>query len=139
MSCFFDTNVLVYAVDARVPRKQRIALDLYAQALKSQNFVISTQVLIEFYNATTKGQQPMLKPHEAQMQLAALTRQYVVPTTAAMVVSASALVERYRLQWWDALLLEAALSVGANTLYSEDFQHGQRFDDLTVVNPFIAE
>lgn len=139
MSCFFDTNILVYAVDARVPHKQRTALALYAQALKAQNFVISTQVLIEFYNATTKGQQPMLKPHEAQIQLTALARQHVVPTTAAMVVSASALVERYRLPWWDALLLEAALTVGATTLYSEDFQHGQRFGDLTVVNPFIAE
>ena len=138
MSCFFDTNVLVYAVDARTPQKQRAALALYAQALKDQTFIISTQVLIEFYNATTKGAQALLQPHEARIQVTSLSRQRVVSTTAAMVVSAVNLVDRYRLQWWDALLLEAAMSIGATTLYSEDFQHGQRFGELTVVNPFIS-
>jgi hypothetical protein len=27
---------------------------------------------------------------------------------------------------------------GAQTLYTEDLTHGQRFDALTVVNPFIS-
>ena len=138
MICFFDTNILVYAVDGRAPKKQRLALALYAQSLGDRSFAISTQVLNEFYNVTTRGIKPMLKPDQARMQVTALARQRVVPMTSAMTVAALDLVERYRLPWWDALVLEAALSIGSATLYSEDFQHQQRFGDLTVINPLVA-
>ena len=135
---FFDTNILVYSVDGREPQKQKTALTLYAQAVMDGSFAISTQVLAEFYNATVKGQKPLLQRDEARIQVQTLARQRVAPTTAAMVVAATGHVERYQLQWWDAMVLEAALSVGASTLYSEDFQHGQRFGGVTVVNPFLG-
>lgn len=140
MTCFFDTNVLIYAIDGRFPDKQRTALSLYAQSVKDRSFVIGTQVLVEFYNATTKtskGKQPMLMPHEAQAQVTALARQWVIPTTASMVVSATTYSQRYEMHWFDALMVQAALSASATTLYSEDMQHGQRFDSLTIVNPFL--
>jgi predicted nucleic acid-binding protein len=136
MTCFFDTNVLIYAIDGRFPDKQRTAISLYAQSVKDRSFVISTQVLIEFYNATTRGKQPLLQHHEAQTQVAALARQHVIPTTASMVVAATAYAQRYEMHWFDALMVQAALSASATTLYSEDMQHGQRFDSLTIVNPF---
>lgn len=138
MISFFDTNILVYAVDRRDPHKQSAALALYTQALIEGSFAISTQVLAEFYNATIKGQQPLLQRHEARVQVTSLARQRVIPMTASMVLAATAHVERHRLQWWDAMVLEAALSIGASTLYSEDFQHHQRFGTLTVINPFVA-
>ena len=137
MVCFFDTNVLIYAIDGRFPDKQKSAVSLYAQAVRDRSFVINTQVLIEFYNATTKGKQPMLMPHEAQAQVTALARQWVIPTTASMVVSATTYSQRYEMHWFDALMVQAALSASATTLYSEDMQHGQRFDSLTIVNPFL--
>ncbi len=40
--------------------------------------------------------------------------------------------------WWDALIVAAAQRVGCRTLLSEDFQAGQKFGDLTVVNPFAT-
>ena len=46
--------------------------------------------------------------------------------------------ERYKLSWWDALIVAAAQRAGCRTLLSEDFQAGQQFGDLTVVNPFAA-
>ena len=137
MTCFFDTNILVYAIDARFLEKQKSAIALYAQAVKDRSFVISTQVLVEFFSATTKGKQPLLQRHEAQSQVTALARQRVIPTTANMVVSAVGYAERYQMQWFDALMVDAALSAGATTLYSEDMQHGQRYGSLTVVNPFL--
>jgi predicted nucleic acid-binding protein len=45
---------------------------------------------------------------------------------------------RYQLSHWDALIVASALLAGCATLYSEDLQHGQVFDEqLTVVNPFL--
>ena len=41
------------------------------------------------------------------------------------------------LAFYDALILAAALEAGCETLYSEDFQPGRRFGDLTVINPFV--
>ena len=137
MTRFFDTNILVYAIDTRFSDKQKSAIALYSQAVKDRSFVISTQVLVEFFSATTKGKQPLLQRHEAQSQVTALARQRVIPTTANMVVSAVGYAERYQMQWFDALMVDAALSAGATTLYSEDMQHGQRYGSLTVVNPFL--
>jgi predicted nucleic acid-binding protein len=52
------------------------------------------------------------------------------------VLRASILEERYRLSFWDALILVAAKKAGAETLLSEDLSHGQRIDGVTVENPF---
>jgi predicted nucleic acid-binding protein len=53
------------------------------------------------------------------------------------VIEATRLAQRYQLQWWDALILEAALRAQADVLVSEDGQHGQRFGKLMVDNPFV--
>jgi len=45
--------------------------------------------------------------------------------------------KRHQLQWWDALILEAALRAQADVLVTEDGQYGQRFGKLTVENPFV--
>jgi predicted nucleic acid-binding protein len=58
-------------------------------------------------------------------------------TDTQLIVSASMLDERHKLQWWDAIVLEGALRSGATTLLSEDMRHGQRFGLLTVRNPFL--
>ncbi len=42
--------------------------------------------------------------------------------------------QRYKIAWWDALILNSALEIGATTLWTEDFQHGQKFGPLTVRN-----
>jgi predicted nucleic acid-binding protein len=41
-----------------------------------------------------------------------------------------------RLSWYDSLIVTGALQGGCQVLYSEDLQHGQRFGDLVVENPF---
>ena len=43
---------------------------------------------------------------------------------------------RYGLSWWDALIVGSAQTLGRRTLITEELQHGQTFDNLTVINPF---
>jgi predicted nucleic acid-binding protein len=38
--------------------------------------------------------------------------------------------------YWDALIVAAAETAGCKYLLSEDFQPGQKFGGVTVVNPF---
>jgi predicted nucleic acid-binding protein len=54
MRRFFDTNVLVYAHDAREPGKRDVSRELVAQAMGDNEFVLSTQVLVEFYATTVR-------------------------------------------------------------------------------------
>ncbi len=54
MSIFFDTNVLVYALDASDPARQEIAIERIARAVKDDTVVLSTQMLQEFCNITTR-------------------------------------------------------------------------------------
>jgi predicted nucleic acid-binding protein len=136
MTIFIDTNVLLYTIDNSNPVKQSQAIDAVAQASMQGGVVISTQVLIEFFNISTAKLKPGLSPQAATDMLERLCEFEVVSSTAQGVLEACALVQRYKLQWWDALILEAALRANADTLLSEDGQHGQRFGTLVVHNPF---
>jgi predicted nucleic acid-binding protein len=42
---------------------------------------------------------------------------------------------RYKISFWDALIVQAAGSCGAEVIYSEDLADGQRYGDVRVVNP----
>jgi len=136
MNIFFDTNVLVYAVDAGDPVRKEIAIDRFARAVKDDTVMLSTQVLQEFYNITTRKLKPPLSAREAAGQLAQLCAFEIVGSTADSVLAAAELAQKHRLQWWDALILEAAMRGNADLLVSQDGQHGQRFGRLVVENPF---
>ena len=57
---FLDTNIVVYTFDSSAPKKKRRAQELIEQALRSQEGVVSTQVVQEFLNvATTKFSVPL--------------------------------------------------------------------------------
>jgi predicted nucleic acid-binding protein len=137
MICFFDTNVLVYCMDSGDPVRQACAIERLARACEHDTVVLSVQVLQEFYAITTRKLQPALSPAEAQAQIERLASFEVVGSSARSVIEATRLAERHRLQWWDALILEAALRAQADVLVTEDGQHGQRFGKLTVENPFL--
>jgi len=54
-----------------------------------------------------------------------------------MILAAIVRVRTARISFWDALIVEAALTAGASTLLTEDLQDGQVFDGLLrVENPF---
>ncbi len=137
MISFFDTNVLVYCMDAGDPRRQSRAIERLERACQDGRVVLSTQVLQEFYAITTRKLQPPLPADEARAQVERLTAFEVMGSSAQSVLDAITLAERHRLQWWDALVLEAALRAQADVLVTEDGQHGQRFGKLVLENPFL--
>ena len=138
MICFFDTHVLVYAIDAGDPARRERALNRLARAASEGTVVLSTQVLQEFYAITTRKLQPPLPAPEAAAQVQRLCAFQVMGSTAQSVQAAIALAQEHQLQWWDALILEAALRAGADVLISEDGQAGRRFGRLVVENPFAG-
>jgi predicted nucleic acid-binding protein len=131
-NAFADTNIFLYRIDETDRRKCEIARDLISNI--GEELVTSTQVLQEFYvNATQKLR---VSPSDAIRVIDALGRRKVVQVSPQMILSAVETSERYRIGFWDSLIVEAAVAGGCRVLYTEDLSHGQSIRGLTVQNPF---
>jgi predicted nucleic acid-binding protein len=135
VSSFFDTNVLVYLFDRNDSMKRLQAQTLVAEHMRARDMVLSTQVLQELYVTLTRKNH--LGSVDALEVVTTFAQERVVPASADLVLRGLALSQRRQLSPWDGLILQAALDADCNTLFSEDFQSGARFDDLVVVNPFV--
>jgi predicted nucleic acid-binding protein len=131
---FFDSNVIVYAHDRAEEAKRARAIALMESHVLSNTLVVSTQVLLECYNALRR--KAFLNNDAAYEIVEALADEQVVDTNADLVLRAIQLAQRHQLSHWDGLIVQAALDAGCTVLYTEDLQAGQRFGDLEVVNPF---
>jgi predicted nucleic acid-binding protein len=134
MKAFFDTNIVVYAHDRSAGPKRDRAVALIEAHVRSATLVISTQVLIESYNALLRA--ALLDREAALAIVEALADEHVVATDAALVLRAIRLSQQHQLSHWDSLIVQAALDAGCVTLYSEDMQAGKRSGDLEIINPF---
>jgi predicted nucleic acid-binding protein len=136
MRRFFDTNVLVYLFDASATTKKVRAQELLKQAVSDGLALLSTQVLQEFFVAVTRKLSTPLPHEQAERAVRDLTKLPTVKIDADLILEAIATMRRYRLSFWDSLIVRAALHGGATVLYTEDLQDGQRFETLSVENPF---
>lgn len=133
---FVDTNVLVYAHDTSAGPKRDIAVALVGQLWASGNGCVSIQVLQElFVNLTRKLPRP-LDANRAARVVEDIARWTVHAPDAADVFDAIRLHERYRISFWDAMIVRSAAVIGCETVLSEDLNAGQRYDGVLVVDPF---
>jgi len=135
---FVDTNILIYAHDTSMGLKHQRGLDIIEGLWRSGRGVLSTQVLQEFcFNLRRKAAHP---PPLAKVRL--LIRNYstweVVTNTSESILGALEIETRYKISFWDALILRAAEEAGASILYSEDLAARQFYGSIQVVNPFAA-
>ena len=135
---FVDTNVLIYERDSREPTKQAAAAAWLRQLWEAKSGRLSYQVLAEFYSCVTLKLKPGMPAAEAQRHVRALVAWRPVVLEETLLGSGWALQWRYRLNFWDALILAAAKTARCRFLLSEDFQSGQEFEDTTVLSPFAA-
>jgi predicted nucleic acid-binding protein len=135
---FVDTNVLVYAHDTSEATRRPVAVELLEELWHSRSGILSTQVLSEFYVVATRKLKPPMTRREARSIVDAYAAWAVVQVDPTLIVAASALEERHKLAFWDALIIEAARRGGAKRLVSEDLQGGRRIAGLVIENPFAA-
>lgn len=133
---FIDTNVIVYANDARDPVKQRIAVERVAQAIRQGDGVISTQVLQEY--AVTALSKLRQDPDVVLRQLRLLESLETVTVTGELVRRAVEMHLAYQIHFWDACILAAAEIANCGTVLSEDLNPGQAYGAVRVEDPFQA-
>ena len=133
---FVDTNVIVYARDAREPAKQRLAETWLDHLWHERLGRISFQVLSEYYVSVTRKLDPGLTPEEAWDDVNALLAWQPRPIDRAVLERGRAVEARYRLSWGDSLVVAAAQLEGCAVLLTQDLQDGATFDGVTVRSPF---
>ena len=115
--------------------KRALARDLIERSIEEESFVVSTQVLVEFY--ATSVRRRLLGPAQALDLVRFWGGNDTVPHTPDLVTRSIELHQAHSLSIWDGLIVQAALDSHCDVLLSEDLQHGRRFGSLEVINPFL--
>ena len=131
---FLDTNVLIYADDARDPRKRKRAQELIRRLMDEGRGVVSLQILQEFFSAATRKLK--MSSEDARHRIVQYSRFDVVTLNTVDLVAAIDLHRLHRVSIWDALVVRAALNGTCTTLHTEDMQDGFVVETLTLRNPF---
>ena len=135
---FIDTNVIIYLFDETNTEKRRIAEELIGKSIENGSGCISFQVVQETINTVIRKLKA--SPDDARSLLDnVLEPLWRVNPTRSLYRRGLELQTRYRFGFYDCLIIAAALDAGCKTLYSEDLQHGQQVEGVTIVNPFSAE
>lgn len=130
---FIDTNILIYQLDGRDKGKQKKCRDLVKTLVASQEAVISTQVLQEFYVACTTKLK--IKPILVKGIMHGFENMEVVSIGTELINEAIDTSIQYGLSFWDSLVVVSAESAKCQFLYTEDLNEGQIVRNVKIQNP----
>jgi len=134
--CFVDANIFVYAADPRDPSKQARAKQWIAALWQERLGRTSAQVLSEYYAVATRKLTPRFPPERAWDYVNELLAWRPQPIDAALLKRAYQIEQRWRLSWWDSLVVGAAQLQDCALLLTEDLHDGAVFGGVTVRSPF---
>ncbi len=133
---FVDTSVLVSCRDASDPSRQKQSMAWMVHLWKEKTGRLSFQVLNEFYMTVTHKLQPGMDPHSAREDVRSLLAWHPIPMDARVVEGAWRVQNRYKLSWWDALIVSAARVGECRYLLTDTLTENQSMGTLKVINPF---
>jgi predicted nucleic acid-binding protein len=131
---FIDTNVLVYTIDEGNPDKQKKAKEIIMAIIKNDIPVISTQVLQEFYNASTK--KLFVDKVIAKGIVHNFRNMETVQVDPDIIEQGIDISILSKISFWDGLIVAAAKFANCTTIMAEDLNDGQIIQGVKVVNPF---
>lgn len=134
MRVSFDTNILVYAYDRGAGERWLRASDLLRRGVLA-DVVLTQQVLGEFLAVAARRRTaaPEVVASAADSMMSAFP---LVATPAALLLQAFERARRYRLQFWDAVIVTVCVANSIDFLLSEDMQDGMKIDGVIIVDPF---
>ncbi len=134
---FLDANILLYACSSAKAdeAKQKCSEDL----IQNTPFGLSAQVLQEFLANALRKKPLGITERQMDATLALASHVPVLPVTLELILAGMALRRRFQLSHWDSTILAAAMELGCHILYSEDFSHGQCYEGVQVIDPFLRK
>ncbi len=134
---FVDTNVLVYAYDERDGYKQETAKQILHNLRQERSGAVSMQVLQEFYNTVTRKLASPVPRDKARLIVDRFAY-WCVETTPEEIKRAFQIEDDARINFWDAMIIAAAIKSGATRILSEDLNSGQTIAGIQIENPFAV-
>ena len=135
---FVDSNILIYSQDATDPQKQSHALNWLEVLWRTRTGRISFQVLREVYVNVTRKVPTPLPTARAQTLVRLFLEWHPRPEDAEFFEVAWDIEVRFKLSWWDSMIVAAAHLSESRFLLTEDFQESIQLNNVTVINPFSA-
>lgn len=132
---FVDTNVLIYRIDSVVPAKQEHAATWLTELWSRRTGRISFQVLQEYFVKAVQ-KTPDLR-ETIRTEIRDLLAWRPISVDGPVLERAWKIQDRYKLSFWDALIVAAARATSCQWLLTEDLRDGQTIDGITVVDPFL--
>ena len=135
---FIDTNVVVYLLDKTAPQKQAKARQLLIDLIQDGRAVMSYQVIQEFCHVALHKMADRLTISDCQI----FVETWLVPlvrvhSSEHLFVDGLSIKSQTGYQWYDSLMLAAALQAKCSVFYSEDLQHQGLVRGMKIVNPFV--
>jgi predicted nucleic acid-binding protein len=135
---FLDTNLFIYQLETEDKIKAKIANQIIRTGIETGNACISFQVVQECLNTMVRKAQICLSKEQTVQYLdASLSPLLRVYPNVSLYRTSLNIQSRYQYSFYDSLIIAAALEAGCKILYSEDMQHGQSIEQMTIRNPFM--
>ena len=133
---FIDTNILVYMHDRSAGSKHDQAKAFVRSLWESGAGCLSIQVLQELFVTITRKVPRPLSVESATQIIADLGTWRVHEPQVEDILGAIHLQTRYKISFWDAMIIQSAAQLGCRVLWSEDLNAGQEYQKVRVRNPF---
>jgi predicted nucleic acid-binding protein len=135
--CFVDANVFVYSRDPRDRRKQELAAQWLDHLWRERQGRTSAQAMAEFYAALSRklGVAPAIAWQYVERYFAWSPQ----AVDEELLRRARDIEARYKLSWWDSMIVAAAQLQGCVLLLTEDLQDGAVFGAVTTRSPFTLQ
>jgi predicted nucleic acid-binding protein len=134
---FIDTNILVYTLDKKDPKKRLTARRIIKMINESHQAVISTQVIKEFYVIATNKLKA--DPIIVKNIIHNFRNMEIVNNDLELIEQAVDISVISQLSFWDSLIIAAAEKANCEYVISEDLNHGQTYRGVLLKNPFENE
>jgi predicted nucleic acid-binding protein len=133
---FADTNLLLYVRDAREPVKQARAAAWHDRLWRDGTGRTSAQVISEYYVNVRRDTRARMSAEQAWSDASRYLAWKPRAIDDEVLNTGREIERRYRISWWDSLIVAAAQLQGCELLLTEDLQDGMSFGSVTVRNPF---
>lgn len=133
---FVDTNVLLYAQDESEPAKRPRAQAWLEHLWHERLGRISMQVLSEYYVNLKRMAGSRLTTQDAWESASNYFAWKPLHADEALLRRAQEIEQRYRINWWDCMVVGAAQMQDCDLLLTEDLQDRAIFGSVMVRSPF---
>ena len=136
---FADTNLLIYVRDESDPAKNVRAIEWHDHLWNNKNGRTSAQVISEYYVNLKRIAGSSMTVADAWRDASSYLSWKPQAIDEELLVIAREIEGRYRISWWDSLIVAAAQMQGCVLLLTEDLQDGMVFGTVVVRSPFTLQ